>query len=104
MRSLAIVAFCSIVSAAAALAQSAAHPIVLRAARVLDVETGRMISPGEILVRGERIGEIGSTVSHPADAWRLVDLGDRTLMPGLIDVHVHLFACMLPWARKTCRR
>jgi imidazolonepropionase-like amidohydrolase len=90
MRYLAFVALGLIVSTAAALAQSGANPIVLRAARVLDVETGRMTSPGEILVRGERISEIGSTVSRPAGA-EVVDLGDRTLMPGLIDVHVHLF-------------
>src|ERR1700757_3647575 len=63
---------------------------VLHAARLLDVETGRMITPGEVLVRGERIAEIGPSVSHPPDAER-IDLGDTTLMPGLIDAHIHLF-------------
>lgn len=63
---------------------------VLHAARLLDVQTGRMLSPGEILVRGDRIEEAGVAVTHPAGA-QTVDLGDRTLMPGLIDVHVHLF-------------
>lgn len=70
---------------------AAAHPpIVLHAARLLDIETGRLIAPGEILVQGERITEVGSSVTHPAGA-QVIDLGDTTLLPGLIDVHVHLF-------------
>jgi imidazolonepropionase-like amidohydrolase len=73
-----------------ALAQAPSHPIVLHAARVLDVESGKIIAPGEILVRGERIVEVGSSVTHEAGS-ETIDLGDRTLMPGLIDVHVHLF-------------
>lgn len=67
-----------------------AHSIVLHAARLLDVESGRMITPGEVLVQGERIVEASSAVNHPAGA-QTIDLGDRTLMPGLIDAHVHLF-------------
>ena len=68
----------------------AAHPVLLRANRLLDVENGRIVSPGEVLVRGNRIAEAGSTVSRPAGV-DVVDLGDVTLMPGLVDVHVHLF-------------
>ena len=70
--------------------QAAPTGIVLHAARLLDIESGRIISPGEILVQGERITAVGSSVTHPAGA-QIVDLGDTTLMPGLIDVHVHLF-------------
>jgi imidazolonepropionase-like amidohydrolase len=73
-----------------ALQQGAAHPIVLHAARLLEVDTGRVLSPGEILVEGDRIIAVGSAVSHPAGA-QLIDLGDSTLLPGLIDAHVHLF-------------
>src|ERR1700730_10695316 len=65
-------------------------PIVLHAARLLDIETGRISSPGEVLVQGERIAEAGSAVTHPAGA-QVLDLGDTTLLPGLIDAHVHLF-------------
>ena len=68
----------------------AAHPIVLHAARLLEIDTGRMLAPGEILVRGDRIEEVGGSVAHPAGA-ETIDLGDRTLLPGLIDAHVHLF-------------
>jgi imidazolonepropionase-like amidohydrolase len=67
-----------------------ARLIVLHAAHLLDVESGRMLSPGEVLVRGERIVEVGSTVAHPSGA-ETIDLGDRTLLPGLIDAHIHLF-------------
>ena len=69
---------------------SPAPPIVLHAARLLDVTAGRTISPGEVLVSGERIVAAGPTVSHPAGA-QVIDLGNTTLMPGLLDVHVHLF-------------
>ncbi len=66
------------------------HSIVLHAARLLDIKSGRLLKPGEVLVQGERIVEVNSSVKHPADA-EVIDLGDRTLLPGLIDAHVHLF-------------
>jgi imidazolonepropionase-like amidohydrolase len=66
------------------------HAIVLHAARLLDVKSGRIVKPGEVLVLGEQIVEVGTSVKHPAGA-EVIDLGDRTLMPGLIDAHVHLF-------------
>ena len=66
------------------------QPIVLHAARLLDIEAGRIVQPGEVLVEGERIREVGGSVTHPAGA-KVIDLGDATLMPGLIDAHVHLF-------------
>ena len=64
--------------------------VVLHAARLLDVESGKLLTPGEVLVEGERITEAGSSVTHPPGA-KTIDLGNQTLMPGLIDVHVHLF-------------
>src|ERR1700675_2133778 len=70
--------------------QPAPHPIVLHAAHLLEVDTGRVVSPGEILVDGERIAAVGAAVSRPAGA-EIIDLGDTTLLPGLIDAHVHLF-------------
>ena len=64
--------------------------IVLHAARLLNIETGSIVSPGEILIQGDRIAAIGSSVTHAAGA-QIMDLGDTTLLPGLIDAHVHLF-------------
>jgi imidazolonepropionase-like amidohydrolase len=69
---------------------AAPHAIVLHAARLLDVKSGRVVKPGEVLVQGERIVEVGSSVKRPAGA-EVIDLGDRTLLPGLIDAHIHLF-------------
>jgi imidazolonepropionase-like amidohydrolase len=72
-------------------AQAAApHAIVLHAARLLDIKSGSLIKPGEVLVQGERIAEVGKSVKRPPGA-EVIDLGDRTLLPGLIDAHVHLF-------------
>jgi imidazolonepropionase-like amidohydrolase len=67
-----------------------APPIVLHAARLLQVDTGAVIQPGEILVQGNLIRAVGTSVEHPAGA-RIIDLGNTTLMPGLIDAHIHLF-------------
>ena len=64
--------------------------VVLRAAHLLDVRGGRLVTPGEVLVKGDAIAEVGEHVSRPAGA-QVIELGDRTLMPGLIDAHVHLF-------------
>jgi imidazolonepropionase-like amidohydrolase len=68
----------------------AEHGVVLHAARLFDVEAGKIVTPGEVLVEGERIVAAGTSVEHPAGA-EVIDLGDMTLMPGLIDAHVHLF-------------
>jgi imidazolonepropionase-like amidohydrolase len=76
--------------AAGLFGQTAPRSVVLHAARLLDIESGRILSPGEVLVTGERIVQVGTAVAHPEGA-ETIDLGDRTLMPGLIDVHVHLF-------------
>jgi len=67
-----------------------ASPIVLHAARLLQVENGAIVQPGEILVEGNVIRAVGTSVEHPASA-RIIDLGNTTLMPGLIDAHIHLF-------------
>ena len=82
----------AVLAAASTNAQPAnsSSPIVLHAARLLQVDTGSIITPGEVLVEGKRIRAIGTHVDHAANA-KIIDLGDTTLMPGLIDAHVHLF-------------
>src|SRR5579872_5285091 len=86
--------FCAlfiVVASMAIWAQSAPRDAtVLHAARLLEIESGRVLSPGEVLIQGDRIVEAGTSVKHPAGAVT-IDLGDRTLLPGLIDAHVHLF-------------
>src|ERR1700760_2549397 len=88
--------FCGMVvglAGAACAAQDAGvakHVTVLHAARMLDVAAGKIVAPGEVLVEGEKIIAVGAGVERPAGA-EGIDLGDSTLMPGLIDAHVHLF-------------
>lgn len=92
MRSRAIILLL-LLAASVADAQTSPAPspsIVLHAARLLDVETGNIVTPGEILVVGQHMVEVGSTVKRPAGV-QVLDLGDTTLLPGLIDAHVHLF-------------
>ncbi|QHN05557.1 amidohydrolase family protein [Granulicella sp. WH15] len=81
----------AVLAAVSAMAQEAAKPaVVLHAAHLLDVRAGKLVSPGEVLVVGEKIVEAGTHVTRPAGA-QAIELGERTLMPGLTDVHVHLF-------------
>ncbi|XJJ62391.1 amidohydrolase family protein [Novosphingobium sp. BL-8H] len=67
-----------------------AETVVLTAARMVDVLAGKSVDKPQVVVTDGRIvsvGRQGDTV--PQDAKR-IDLGDRTLVPGLIDMHVHL--------------
>jgi imidazolonepropionase-like amidohydrolase len=64
------------------------EPVILRAAEVAD-GTGKVLSHVDLLIRDGRIVRISRQGAVPAGA-RLLDLRGRTLLPGLIDVHVHL--------------
>ena len=65
-----------------------AQPVLLEAARYLDVESGELVSPARLLVEDGKIAAVNPG-SVPDGAVR-VDLGERTLLPGLFDVHTHL--------------
>ena len=65
------------------------QPQLLRAARYLDVDKGELIERAEILVEGDRITAV-SPATTPSDA-AVIDLGDVTLLPGLMDMEVNLF-------------
>jgi imidazolonepropionase-like amidohydrolase len=65
-----------------------AAPVVLRAARMLDVTTGQIVPNARIVVEGRRISAVNPS-SVPSGA-RVIDLGDVTLLPGFIDAHTHL--------------
>jgi len=85
-----LLAFLAFAASPSLAQQPVSAPIVLHAARLLQVEGGTLLQPGEILVQGDRIRAVGVSVEHPQGA-RVIDLGDTTLLPGLIDAHVHLF-------------
>jgi imidazolonepropionase-like amidohydrolase len=61
---------------------------VVRAQRLLDVRSGRIVSPAVLVVGGGTI-EAVNPASPPPDA-AVIDLGDVTLLPGFIDMHVHV--------------
>jgi imidazolonepropionase-like amidohydrolase len=61
----------------------------LTARRVLDVERGAIIENGLVVVKGDRISAVGRKGDVKPEGAQL-DLGDVTLMPGMIDAHVHL--------------
>jgi imidazolonepropionase-like amidohydrolase len=63
---------------------------VIRAARLIDGRGGAVVAPAVVVVRGNRIESVGgpSQATVPAGA-QVIDLGDVTLLPGLIDAHTH---------------
>jgi imidazolonepropionase-like amidohydrolase len=75
----------------AALNARQARVIVLDNVRVIDGTGGAPIERGRVVVDGERIAQVGPAdqVQAPADAER-IDLGGRTVLPGLIDLHFHI--------------
>ncbi len=73
--------------AAQPLHAQAGTPVVLRAARVID-GTGRTLTATDITVQDGRITAVRpSSGALPANG---IDLGQRTVLPGLIDTHVHI--------------
>lgn len=76
---------------ASAQAPAAQQTTVIRAARLIDGTGAAPIENGVVVVTGDRIVAAGAhgRVQAPAGA-RVIDLGDATLMPGLIDAHTHI--------------
>jgi len=80
-------------SAALAAPDTTTGPTVLRAARLLEVASGQLVMDAVVVVEGERLIAVGAAkaISLPTGA-RVIDLGDSTLLPGLIDTHTHLMS------------
>ena len=70
-------------------AAAAAEPdaVAVRAARLLDVRAGKYVANAVVVVRGGRVESVGGAVPPGA---KVLDLGDRTLLPGLLDAHTHV--------------
>src|SRR5919197_5714532 len=63
--------------------------IALKAARLFDGKSTALLPNGVVIVRGDKIVDVGSNLPVPGDA-QLIDLGDSTLSPGFMDAHSHV--------------
>jgi imidazolonepropionase-like amidohydrolase len=61
----------------------------IRAARLFDAKAGTMLNNPVVLIRGDRIADVGTNIQIPTEA-KVIDLGAVTLLPGMIDTHVHV--------------
>jgi imidazolonepropionase-like amidohydrolase len=69
--------------------QYAPPPVtVVRAGRLFDPRTGTLLTNQTIVIRGDRIVDVGASPQIPAGA-RTIDLSGKTVLPGLIDSHLH---------------
>ena len=68
----------------------ATQVVAVRAGRLFDAKTGTLLTNQVVLIKGDRIADVGPSVAIPPDA-RVLDLSAATVLPGMIDVHVHLF-------------
>ncbi|MBA3544186.1 MAG: amidohydrolase family protein, partial [Chthoniobacterales bacterium] len=73
----------------ASIASAAAPVTMIKAGRLLDGRGGAPLVPAMVRVEGEKIAEVGTNLALPEGA-TVIDLGDATLLPGLIDLHTHL--------------
>jgi imidazolonepropionase-like amidohydrolase len=69
-------------------AAEAPRTTVVRAARMLDPVAGRIVANPMVVISGDRIQSVGSQTAVPPGA-TTIDLGDVTLLPGLVDCHTH---------------
>src|SRR5215470_10505258 len=77
-----------------AIAQSSANEYTLvRAGKLVDVRSGRVLTDQGILIEGNLIKEVGPADQirqHAPGGVRIIDLSNKTVLPGLIDCHTHL--------------
>jgi imidazolonepropionase-like amidohydrolase len=86
---------CALFLFAQLVAQLPCPSTLVRAGRILDPRTGKVLSPGAVLIECHKILELGPPARVQADALQgvlVVDLGSATLLPGLIDGHAHLLS------------
>src|SRR5437016_12929422 len=63
--------------------------VAIRAAQMFDARSGALVSNQVVLIKGDRVTDVGANLQIPAGA-RVIDLGSATMMPGMIDAHVHV--------------
>jgi imidazolonepropionase-like amidohydrolase len=86
-----LIALCALLGGVDAAAQQApAQRIVVRAARLFDPQSGRMLEHPVIVIAGNRIESVNTTSGGTGAGAQEINLGNATLLPGFIDVHTHL--------------
>lgn len=68
---------------------SSAQVIAVKAGRLLDPDTATVLTDQVVIVRDNKVQAIGKGLAIPPDA-KVIDLSDKTVLPGLIDCHTHL--------------
>jgi imidazolonepropionase-like amidohydrolase len=63
--------------------------VAIRAGKLFDAKSGTLLNNQIVLIRGDRVADIGGSVQIPREA-RVIDLSSATVMPGMIDAHVHV--------------
>ena len=63
--------------------------VAIRAGRLFDSRSGAILNNQLIIIKGDRITDVGPNVQIPREA-RVIDLSTATVMPGMIDAHVHV--------------
>ena len=65
------------------------HVVAIRAGRLFDAKSGTLLNNQVVLIKGDRISDVGVNLQIPAGA-QVIDLSTATVLPGMIDTHVHL--------------
>src|SRR5215472_14736440 len=63
--------------------------VAIRAGKLFDARSGALLGNQVIVIRGDRIADVGANVEIPAGA-SVIDLSNATVLPGMIDTHVHV--------------
>jgi imidazolonepropionase-like amidohydrolase len=69
---------------------SPSQVVVIKAGRLYDPAAGKMLNNQVVIIHGDRIADVGANLAIPAGA-QVIDLSRSTVMPGMIDAHVHIY-------------
>jgi imidazolonepropionase-like amidohydrolase len=88
-----IALLCAVVLSDRLVAESLPAVTLVRAAHLVDPKSGKVLAPAAVLIENGKIQEVGPPAqlqAHTPPGANSIDLGNATLLPGLIDAHTHL--------------